>query len=687
MKLISCYIENFGKLHQFQYVFDDGLNVILEENGWGKTTFAMFMKSMFYGMNGNGRKSVAENERKHYLPWQGGKCGGNIVFEANGKKYRVERTFGEREKDDTFVIYDCITGTVSTDYDSHLGEELFGLDVTGYERSTFFAKDDKELAINDSLSAKLNNTANGIGESENYEPAMDRLDECIKFYKRTGNRGRIAELEAQIAELTRDIEQLENRTDTVDSLKAKKAQLDEQRNAMMEESKRIRAELKAANEYEAYKAKKAHYDTLTKARVMAKSSVESAAIFFDRPELMKDIERKLDEYDSLEELELKCRDEEENLKELEYRKHALKEQYLEQKKTPMASVLMMLFGIVFAGCGVCLWALMSMPIYVLLGGCAVGIILALIGIISWTVGSNRIKREYDAQIDDVDELITCSNAAIKDFNLQKEMIKKGLENYVRAFQVDTKAGLVKALAEIDAKIKEYKQLLEANEKAMVALNEFEQNNEMDKIRGLTVPKHTAEELHQKESEMESVLMGLMEERNNVSRRMDALVNADEDENDLRQEKERLQLELKEITERYEILELTKQYLQSANESFKVKYIQSMKDAFKEYVTIFNGICMENVSVDLDLKLSIDEFGELHGSENLSSGYRDMLDICTKLALVKAMFTAEQPFIIMDDPFVNLDQDKIGNAMKFLTELGEKQQLIYFTCHESRATLG
>ncbi|MBQ3516575.1 MAG: AAA family ATPase, partial [Lachnospiraceae bacterium] len=50
MRLVSCYIENFGKLHRFSYDFQEGLNVICEENGWGKTTLAAFLKAMFYGM-------------------------------------------------------------------------------------------------------------------------------------------------------------------------------------------------------------------------------------------------------------------------------------------------------------------------------------------------------------------------------------------------------------------------------------------------------------------------------------------------------------------------------------------------------------------------------------------------------------------------------------------------------------
>ena len=44
IKLISCHIENFGKLQNFDFEFTKGLNTIKEENGFGKTTFANFIK-------------------------------------------------------------------------------------------------------------------------------------------------------------------------------------------------------------------------------------------------------------------------------------------------------------------------------------------------------------------------------------------------------------------------------------------------------------------------------------------------------------------------------------------------------------------------------------------------------------------------------------------------------------------
>ena len=44
MKLIACHINNFGKLSDLNINFNDGVNVINQPNGWGKSTLAAFMK-------------------------------------------------------------------------------------------------------------------------------------------------------------------------------------------------------------------------------------------------------------------------------------------------------------------------------------------------------------------------------------------------------------------------------------------------------------------------------------------------------------------------------------------------------------------------------------------------------------------------------------------------------------------
>ena len=68
MKLLKCHIENFGNLANYNYEFKEGLNVINKPNGFGKSTFASFIKAMFYGLEG-GTKRASLTDRKRYLPW------------------------------------------------------------------------------------------------------------------------------------------------------------------------------------------------------------------------------------------------------------------------------------------------------------------------------------------------------------------------------------------------------------------------------------------------------------------------------------------------------------------------------------------------------------------------------------------------------------------------------------------
>ena len=70
LKLISCYIENFGGLSKYSIQFQPGITVIEEPNGFGKTTLAEFIRAMFYGFP-RASKTLEKNSRKKYLPWQG----------------------------------------------------------------------------------------------------------------------------------------------------------------------------------------------------------------------------------------------------------------------------------------------------------------------------------------------------------------------------------------------------------------------------------------------------------------------------------------------------------------------------------------------------------------------------------------------------------------------------------------
>ena len=211
MKLKKLYIAGFGNLQDFTYDFTEGINVVSAPNGWGKSTLAAFLRTMLYGLGDSRARSVAENMRKRYTPWDGGSFGGSLELEAGGKEYRIERFFGSKESEDTFALYALETGKESTDYSENIGEELFGIDADGFSRTVFMDASAHihgkvEKNANNSINTKLNNLLQAENDLGNYEQAMETLLRRKRQYKTTGERGEIFAGERRLLELQRQIE-------------------------------------------------------------------------------------------------------------------------------------------------------------------------------------------------------------------------------------------------------------------------------------------------------------------------------------------------------------------------------------------------------------------------------------------------------------------------------------------------
>ena len=179
MKLEKAHIENFGKLKNFDVQFNEESNLLLENNGWGKSTLAAFIRIMFFGFQNENKSSVVENERKKYDPWQGGVYGGQLTFAVGKKKYRIERTFGKTKSEDRFVLYDAIKNLPSVDYSEKIGEEVFSIDAESFMRSIFIGQDDCETNATTQIQKRIGNVAKKIEDIEDYEKAWQRLQEKI----------------------------------------------------------------------------------------------------------------------------------------------------------------------------------------------------------------------------------------------------------------------------------------------------------------------------------------------------------------------------------------------------------------------------------------------------------------------------------------------------------------------------
>lgn len=207
MKLIKCYIENFGLLRTTEFNFSKGLNCCISDNGTGKTTLTAFIEAMLYGIGDTRRQSLDENPRRKYYPWQGGRFGGSLTLEVGKKKYTIERSFGTRPADDTFRLIETDSGKVSYEYGEDIGEKLFGIDRDGFLRTVFLSEKNLQgKNDNKSISAKLSDLVGVDGDVGGFDDAIKLLDERRRYYFKKGNTGEIANVKERINECQRRID-------------------------------------------------------------------------------------------------------------------------------------------------------------------------------------------------------------------------------------------------------------------------------------------------------------------------------------------------------------------------------------------------------------------------------------------------------------------------------------------------
>ncbi len=211
MKLISLYISSFGKFNNYSYDFNQKLNSIYEENGWGKTTMTVFIKAMLYGLNDR-------TERAKYTPWNNlTSFGGSLVIEVGDNKYRIERQFSPQKASlDSFKIFDLKTNLELNKFGSNVGEIFLNLNDKSFERSVFIPQ--KELydeGFGSDIEAKLANLIGGTNDSQTYDEAQEILTNRLKELKMNSKKGLIIEKKAYLQSLDFDIDECNNKIDGI----------------------------------------------------------------------------------------------------------------------------------------------------------------------------------------------------------------------------------------------------------------------------------------------------------------------------------------------------------------------------------------------------------------------------------------------------------------------------------------
>ena len=243
MIIEACHIAQFGKWKDANFSFSPGKNSFLWDNGYGKTSFIYFFKLMFYGVSGDRKQDLEENERKHYMPFQGASFGGRIIFRIGEKRYRLERSLGLKKSEDSFRLFDEDSGKESKDYSENIGEELFSLDAESFQKVCMISHEDLHFSMNSRMHAKLGNVAEDQEDMKKFQQVQTILKDGINALSPNRRTGNIFKLKMQEEELSSGLYGKEALENAVLSIEKEVLSLTEKEANRKEEGKNLEEEL------------------------------------------------------------------------------------------------------------------------------------------------------------------------------------------------------------------------------------------------------------------------------------------------------------------------------------------------------------------------------------------------------------------------------------------------------------
>ena len=709
-------IGAFGCLSGVVIEPSDGINLIEADNESGKSTLAAFIKFILYGFSSTRSQSIAENERKLYIPWNGTRAFGSIVFSAPGGRFRVARAYDLPSKE-TVEMTDLQTGREV--FRSLVpGEVLLGVPEEVYQKSAYFRQLFQSKNGDESLADQVRNLVFSADERISAANAEKRLREAEAELKNRQNRGVIPELEAQLARFRAESEQAIRQNSEIrrcnEAISENGARLGEIRRIVS----RLQAERGNIDGYEAFcrlrrlsevkaeeEAAKKKYDdaagAFPDARIpdsafingLIKDNAEYKSLVRDRDRLEEESREAVKAFEESRRAVAVWDGQEERVKSALAR---------EKKLFPIFALLALLFaaaGVTFAFLfdGLAVAAAGAACLFL---GCAVA--AAVIKIKARELPAKYGFESAEALEDALSELPQIERQADIDekrtYSLKAEYGRlsdrcaqagKSIAERISRYCPEGESGTCDAAGgQIDL-------LLERSENAKKLLSEYESRRrtresmfegvDIDALakraEGAVPPERTVSEV-ERELNFNTQKQKLLEEKKQELEKEKARLESGAADPALlcgktgaaEQQLEKANRRLAAIRLALEVLEESSAYMKSTIAPKLTEYASGYFDyATAGKYPVLHLDTRMGMAVETPLIQSLDF---------LSSGTKDAAYLCLRLALLRLIYQqAAVPPVILDDAFARLDDKRLETMISVITEFSqaEKAQVFMFTC--------
>lgn len=631
---INKLTASFGKLENESLSFHPGLNVIYAPNESGKSTWCAFIRAMLYGIDSSERVRAGYlPDKLRYAPWSGAPMEGSMDLTTGRADITISRT--TRAKSAPMREFSaCYTGSsvpVDGVTGANAGEMLTGVSRDVFCRSAFIAQGSVAVTGSPELEKRISSIVSTGEEQTSYSEADERL-RAWQRKRRFNRRGYLPELEAKMDDTQRMLNSMDESAAEIAALEdrlaesgARCAALESavtesrklQRRESLDKLSRGRVELKTAEET---------HDKALAALSDAKDALRAGpfgAVSADEAEA-----NAADDLAALDELKARGR----------------------RRVSPLLAIIFF----VLAVAGAALYTHFQSVAYICFAAafCIAAVVLFM-----------RYSKARRAALD------------------ARAERRKILDGYGVRSASDIRAALDghRALCRaVDTAERQELDTRRAYDEARdrQAMLEEAALGELDFSGGSSEAARLSRELAAERQNAERISSKISALNGRLAAVGDPLVLT----SDLRT----MEDEYNSLCEEYDAISLAVDTLRAADSELQSRFSPQLGKLAAQYMSFMTGGRYSDVLINRDFSASAKTQNDAvaRDSEYLSAGTLDLMYLAVRLAVCElAMPAGETCPLIIDDALVNLDEERLRQAMALLRELARSRQIILFTCRD------
>ena len=746
MYIKELNIKAFGPLTDRTVRFDRGLNVIEGANESGKSTIAMFIKFVFYGLSGKTSGTDPLSEKEHYINWDHDLAAGYAVAECRRGTFRIERRLhrvtegGRTLYRENCRIIDMSDGSVVKTPKTP-GEYFFGFPEGVFMQSAFVKSIDGTRIDGAGLKTALENLMSSGDEQINTKRAVEKLDAARKLLRhKNGAGGKIPALEEEREKLTALLSDSRSAAKRVVDLEGALADIETKRSKREEEAKELTA---LCNAYEAVRIG-------SKVKSIEESEAEVASLRKSLAELDPSVNDEL-----IAKIDLCANavmETEKDIGSLTEKKEELlsklgnrdtgETQTVEEVTSSAAKLKRGSTFCLALGCTVAVFtffALLLMLIPPLRSrisdegylGLLIGVTAAFAVITgtafflfkkfsagyedlltSWGADdeeslegaliakqeSRKYTRKLEEQIKKIEavieEAITKHDREIDRGMMYGEMLGiSGSDNVFDVLSlaeetakdtVEKRRAVTSRLAEAEGRLSAIVDDVGEEERGDAAQAEKSALEEVDRERILAMTKDDYNKLKRSRDFAASSAASLRERQASLEKELAALGAAGKTPSEIAGRISVIDAEIADLSAKYDALVTAETALIRAGEKMRSDVMPRVASEAAAMLGKVTDGKYGDLTPGEDLELSVSADGVVRGVDFLSEGTKDASYVSVRAALVKVMYADEVPPMIFDECFARLDRARLNKMFAVLTADGMPQSVVFTSRTEDAA---